>query len=61
MQASNITQTRYAVFRLLPPNKPLQRSGNDKVISRGRIGGVLEQVLCARVLKCQSPAAERGC
>jgi hypothetical protein len=43
------------------PNKPLQRSGMDKVPGRGRGEGVLEQVLCARVLKCLWPAAERDC
>jgi hypothetical protein len=42
-------------------NKPLQRSGLDKVLGRGRGGDVLEQVLRARVLKGQWPAAERGC
>jgi len=45
----------------MPPNKPLQRSGLDKVPGRGRGGGVLEQVLRARVLIGQWPAAERGC
>jgi hypothetical protein len=44
-----------------PPNKPLQRSGTDKVSGRGRGGVVLEQVLLARVLKRTRPAAERGC
>ena len=43
------------------PNKPLQRSGLDKVLGRGRVGEVLEQVLRARVLNGQWPAAERGC
>ena len=42
-----------------PPNKPLQRSGLDKVLGRGRGEVVLEQVLRARVLKPQWPAAER--
>jgi hypothetical protein len=46
--------------RLLSPNKPLQRSGVDKVLGRGRVGGVLEQVLRARVLGPQWPAAERS-
>jgi hypothetical protein len=44
-----------------PPNKPLQRSGVDKVLGRGRGDVVLEQVLRARVLKPQWPVAERGC
>jgi hypothetical protein len=44
-----------------PPNKPLQRSGMDKVPGRGRGKVVLEQVMCARVLKRQWPAAERNC
>jgi hypothetical protein len=43
------------------PNKPLQRSGVDKVPGRGRGEGVLEQVPCARVLRPQCPVAERGC
>jgi hypothetical protein len=42
-------------------NKPLQRSGMDKVLGRGRGVAVLEQVPRARVLKGQWPAAERGC
>ena len=41
-------------------NNPLQRSGVDKVPGRGRGVVVLEQVLRARVLKSQWPAAERG-
>jgi hypothetical protein len=45
----------------MTPNKPLQRSGVDKVPGRGRVGAVLEQVLRARVLTGQWPAAERGC
>jgi len=44
-----------------PPNNPLQRSGVDKVLGRGRGAVVLEQVLRARVLKRLWPAAERGC
>jgi hypothetical protein len=44
-----------------PPNKPLQRSGIDKVLGRGRGEVVLEQVLCARVLGPQWPVAERSC
>jgi hypothetical protein len=43
------------------PNKPLQRSGMDKVLGRGRGDVVLEQVMRARVLKGRWPAAERGC
>jgi hypothetical protein len=43
------------------PNKPLQRSGIDKVLGRGRGDAVLEQVMRARVLKRLWPAAERGC
>ena len=45
----------------VPSNKPLQRSGVDKVLGRGRGSDVLEQVLRARVLKRLWPAAERGC
>jgi hypothetical protein len=45
---------------LAPPNKPLQRSGVDKVISRGRGDEVLEQVPRARVLMREWPAAERS-
>jgi hypothetical protein len=44
----------------VPPNKPLQRSGVDKVLGRGRGDAVLEQVLRARVLRHTRPAAERG-
>jgi hypothetical protein len=40
------------------PNKPLQRSGLDKVLGRGRGEAVLEQVMCARVLKRGWPVAE---
>ncbi len=43
---------------MLTPNNPLQRSGIDKVLGRGRGEVVLEQVLRARVLKRQWPAAE---
>jgi hypothetical protein len=42
------------------PNKPLQRSGMDKVPIRGRGEAVLEQVWRARVLNRLSPAAERS-
>jgi hypothetical protein len=45
---------------VLSPNKPLQRSGLDKVLGRGRGVDSLEQVLRARVLKGQWPAAETG-
>ena len=45
----------------MPPNKPLQRSGMDKVPGRGRGENVLEHVLRARVLMREWPAAERGC
>jgi hypothetical protein len=41
-------------------NNPLQRSGADKVLGRGRGEQVLEQVIRARVLMGQWPAAERG-
>jgi hypothetical protein len=42
-------------------NKPLQRSGMDKVLGRGRGIAVLEQVTRARVLAGHWPAAERSC
>jgi hypothetical protein len=45
----------------MSPNKPLQRSGLDKVPRRGRGDAVLKQVLRARVLMRSWPAAERGC
>ena len=41
-------------------NNPLQRSGVDKVLGRGRGAVVIEQVLRGRVLKGTRPAAERG-
>ena len=44
----------------LTPNKPLQRSGVDKVLGRGRGRLATKQVQRARVLKGQRPAAERG-
>jgi hypothetical protein len=42
------------------PNKPLQRSGFDKVLGRGRGVAVLYQVGRARVLGRQWPVAERS-
>jgi hypothetical protein len=45
----------------MSPNKPLQRSGIDKVPGRGRGRDLLEQVCGARVLMRLWPAAERGC
>jgi hypothetical protein len=47
--------------RPMPPNKPLQRSGTDKVLCCGRGEMMLEHVLRARVLNRLWPAAERGC
>jgi hypothetical protein len=44
-----------------PSNKPLQRSGFDKVLGRGRGEVVLKQVPRARVLRPQWPVAERSC
>jgi hypothetical protein len=44
----------------LPPNKPLQQSGVDKVLGRGRGDAVPEQVLRARVLPRGWLAAEGG-
>ena len=44
----------------VPPNNPLQRSVNDKVLGRGRGRSLLEQVTSARVLGRTRPAAERG-
>jgi hypothetical protein len=44
----------------MTPNKPLQRSGVDKVLGRGRGVVVLEQVMRARVLMRGWPAAERS-
>jgi len=45
---------------MLSPNNPLQRSGNDKVLGRGRGVWLLEQVCAARVLERTRAAAERG-
>ncbi len=42
------------------PNNPLQRRGTDGVPGRGRWRAVPKQIWCARVLKRQCPAAERG-
>jgi hypothetical protein len=44
----------------MTPNKPLQRSGIDKVLGRGRGRAAIKQVPRARVLSRQWPAAERG-
>jgi hypothetical protein len=46
----------------MPPNKPLQRSGLDKVRGRGRGRGraATKQVMRTRALKPRWPAAERG-
>lgn len=41
-------------------NKPLQRTGIDKVLGRGRGVAVLKQVPRARVLMHWRPAAERS-
>ena len=40
------------------PNKSLQGPGIDKVLGRGRSGGVLAQVLRARVLSRRRAAPE---
>jgi hypothetical protein len=42
-------------------NKPLQRSGIERVLGCGQGEVVLEQVMRARILKRLWPAAERGC
>jgi hypothetical protein len=44
----------------VPSNKPLQRSGLDKVLGRGRLGAAAEIVMRARVIRPQWPAAERS-
>lgn len=44
----------------VPHNKSLQGPVSHKVLGRGRSGGVLEQVLRARVLKGQRVAPELG-
>jgi hypothetical protein len=43
-----------------PPNNPMQRSGTDKLLGRGRLGVVHEQVCRARVLNCLRAVAD-GC
>jgi len=43
-----------------PPNNPLQRSVNDKVLGRRRGRALLDQVTSARVLERPRAAAERG-
>jgi hypothetical protein len=48
-------------MKVLSPNKPLQRSGVDKVFGRGPGRVVLNQVLRARVLNRARPAADRDC
>jgi hypothetical protein len=40
------------------PNKPMQRAGTDKVLGRGRVNVVLEQVLRARVLRRRRAVAD---
>ena len=44
----------------MPHNNPLQRSGIDKVLGRGRGCPATKRVLRARVPTRQWPAAERG-
>jgi hypothetical protein len=44
----------------MTPNNPLPRSGVDKVLGRGRGRAASKQVMRARVLIGQWPAAERG-
>ena len=44
----------------VPHNNPLQRSVIDKVLGRGRLSAVPEQVRLARVLTRHPAAAERG-
>jgi hypothetical protein len=58
MVIRQMTMTEQEV--VMSPNKPLQRSGLDKVLGRGRGDAVVEQVLRARVLMRQWPAAERS-
>jgi len=44
----------------VPPNNPLQRSVNDKVLGRGRGRVLLDQVTSARVLKRTRAVADAG-
>ena len=44
---------RVLASTVMTPNKPLQRPGRGEVLGRARGDIVLEQVLRARVLKCQ--------
>jgi hypothetical protein len=44
----------------LSPNNLLQRSVNDKVLGRGRVRAVREQVCAARVLERTRAVAEQG-
>jgi hypothetical protein len=44
----------------MTPNNLLQRSVNHKVLGRGRSGGVLKQVMRARVLERSRAVAEQG-
>jgi hypothetical protein len=42
----------------LPPNKHMQRAVNDKVLGRGRVGFVHQQVCGARVLTGRRAGAD---
>jgi hypothetical protein len=42
------------------PNNPMQRAVNDKLLGRGRVNVVLEQVRLARVLNRRRAVAD-GC
>jgi hypothetical protein len=44
----------------LSPNKPMQRAGTDKLLGRGRLSAVHEQVTSARVLNRQRAVADGG-
>jgi hypothetical protein len=46
--------------QVVSPNKPMQRAGTDKVLGRGRLNVVHEQVCRARVLSCLRAVAD-GC
>ena len=48
----------HLVYEFAPPNKSLQGSEIHKVLGRGRFGGVLEQVVRARVLNRWRAAPE---